>query len=79
MDEALQRLITRLIVTEVELGGEAYRAAVQGALRAVARAALDHAEREMDLVPPASVGGPVIPFPLAKRRRHGDDPAPPRR
>lgn len=79
MDEMLQRLVTRLIVTEVELGGEAYREAVQGALRAVARAALDHAEREMGLVPPQNVGGPVIPFPLAKRRRHVDNPGPPGR
>jgi formaldehyde-activating enzyme involved in methanogenesis len=72
MDEAMQRLITRLIVTQVELGGEAYREAVQGALRAVARAVLDHAEREMGLVPPQNVGGPVIPFPLAKRHSESD-------
>lgn len=79
MDEAMQRLVTRLIVTEIELGGDAYREAVQGALRAVARAALDHAEREMGLVPPESVGGPVIRFPLGRRLRDPDGETPVKR
>jgi hypothetical protein len=76
MDEMMQRLITRLIVTEVELGGDVYRDAVQGALRAVARAVLDHGEREMGLVPPANVGGPVIRFPLSKRQAESTQPEP---
>lgn len=69
MDEMMQRLVTRLIVTEVELGPEAYRDAVQGALRAVAKAALDQAERQTGLAPPANVGGPVVRFPLSRRHR----------
>lgn len=76
MDEAMTRLVTRLFVLEVELGQDAYRDAVQGALRAVARAALDQAERQQGLVAPASVGGPIVKFPLGKRLRD-DDRKPP--
>ena len=36
---------------------------------AVAKAALDQAERQTGLAPPPSVGGPVIRFPLARRHR----------
>ena len=64
MDEALHRLLSRLVAIEVELGGEVYGVAIRRATQAVARTVMDVAEEH---AVPARGGGTVVRFPLARR------------